>query len=356
MAKVTFNNKDSFFYDALKSKVETYFRENKIRPTGNFKLYIKTLTLIPAALLIYFSIIFLHPSLLVGIILWGLLGFSFACIGFNVMHDACHGSYSTKKWVNNILGLSINCMGGNAFIWKFKHNIIHHTFTNVDGIDDDIEKLPILRQCESQKRLRIHRYQHIYSVLAYSLSSFLWVFFMDFHKYFRKKILDTPMNNVTMKEHFIFWLSKVLYVVFYVAVPIYVTGLIPWAFGFAAMHLIEGFVLAMVFQLAHVVEDTHFVDSALHEKTKIEQEWAVHQVRTTANFATKNKVISWFVGGLNFQVEHHLFPKVSHIHYPVISKFVKECCAEYNLRYINYPTLSSAVASHFRFMKFLARN
>jgi linoleoyl-CoA desaturase len=150
-------------------------------------------------------------------------------------------------------------------------------------------------------------------------------------------------------------MSKILYVVFYVAIPIYFVGAIPWVIGFSVFHLVEGFVLAMVFQLAHVVEDTHFVD-ANHLEQKIAQEWAVHQVRTTANFATRNKIISWFAGGLNFQIEHHLFPKISHVHYPVISKFVKECCAEYNIQYIHYPTLSAAVASHFRFMKYLAKN
>ena len=246
-------------------------------------------------------------------------------------------------------------MGGNAFIWKMKHNIIHHTYTNVDGLDDDIQKLPVIRQCESQKRMSIHKYQHYYSVVVYALSSFLWVFLMDFLKYFNQKVLNTPIYRINTKEHFIFWLSKLLYVVFYIAVPIYFVGVWPWLIGFSVMHLVEGFTLAMVFQLAHVVEDTHFVD-ANHQEQRIEQEWAIHQVRTTANFAIKNRIISWFVGGLNFQVEHHLFPKISHVHYPAISKLVQECCKEYNIAYINYPTLRTAVLSHFRFMKYLARN
>ena len=355
MAKVTFNNTDSVFYDSLKSKVKRYFSENKIRSTGNFTLYMKALTLIPAAFILYFVLLLTPLNPVIAILLCGLLGFVLASIGFNVMHDACHGSYSTKNWINNTLGLSINCLGGNAFIWKMKHNIIHHTYTNVDGIDDDIQKLPIIRQCESQKKLKIHKYQHYYSVVAYALSSFLWVFFMDFVKYFNRKVLSRPMTGITWKEHVIFWASKLLYVLFYIAVPVYFVGAWPWFIGFSVMHLVEGFTLAMVFQLAHVVEDTHFVDANVHEQ-KIDQEWAIHQVRTTANFATKNKIISWFAGGLNFQVEHHLFPKISHVHYPAISRLVKETCAEYSVAYINYPTLRAAVLSHFRFMKHLAKN
>ncbi len=352
MAKVTFNNQNSPFYTAVKAKVEQYFEKNNIEINGNSKLYIKTLTLIPAAVLLYISVIFIPMPALLALALCGLLGFTMASIGFNVMHDACHGSYSKKKWVNNLLGLSLNCLGGNAFLWKVKHNIIHHTYTNVDGLDDDIAKLPVIRQCESQKKMKLHKYQHYYSVLVYALSSFLWVFMMDFVKYFGKKVYRTPISKIDTQEHVIFWASKVLYFVFYIFIPIYFVGAGPWFAGFMTMHAIMGLTLAVVFQLAHVVEDTHFVDANDHD-LKIEKEWAIHQVETTANFATHNKVVSWIVGGLNFQIEHHLFPKVSHVHYPAISKFVEESCKEYNIRYVNYPTMSSAVASHFRFMKML---
>lgn len=354
MAKVTFNNKNSFFYDSIKERVERYFKDNNISETGGFRLYIKAILLIPAAAGIYIALLFadLHP--IIGIILSGLLGFTLAGIGFNVMHDACHGSYSSKKWINYTMGLSLNCLGGNSFIWKMKHNIVHHTYTNVDGIDDDIAKLPLLRQCVSQKKMKMHRYQHIYSVLVYGLSSFLWVFLTDFMKYFGKKIYTTKITKIETKEHVIFWMSKALYLFFYVALPIYFVGVLPWFIGFTMMHLVKGFVLAIVFQLAHVVELTHFVD-ANDQVQKIEQEWAIHQVITTADFATRNKIITWFVGGLNFQIEHHLFPKVSHVHYPRISRFVKEICEEYGVPYANYPTMTAAVASHFRFMKRLGR-
>jgi linoleoyl-CoA desaturase len=352
--KVTFNNKNSVFYDSVKEKVEDYFRKNNISTTGNFKLYLKALVLIPSAIAIYITVVFfnIHPA--ISIILCAIFGFTLASIGFNVMHDACHGSYSKKKWINYMMGLSLNCLGGNSFIWKIKHNIIHHTYTNVDGVDDDIAKMPVLRQCESQKHLRIHKYQHIYTFLVYGLSSFLWIFLMDFIKYFSKKITSTPINKISTTEHVIFWSSKLLYVFFYIALPIYFVGAIPWLLGFTVMHLVKGFTLAIVFQLAHVVEGTHFTD-ANHQSMKVEREWAVYQMETTANFATKNKIISWFTGGLNYQVEHHLFPKVSHVHYPAISKFVQESCEKFGVNYICYPTITSAIASHYRLMKHLGR-
>ncbi|HMG69275.1 MAG TPA: acyl-CoA desaturase [Chitinophagaceae bacterium] len=354
MPKVTFNNKSSAFFTALKEEVDQYFRKEKIRKTGNLKLFIKTGVLVPAAIALYICLLVVPMPGLLAIGLCAILGFVLASVGFNVMHDACHGSYSSKKWVNETFGHSLNALGGNAFIWKFKHNIIHHTYTNVDGVDDDIAKSPLMRQCFTQKWVPAHRFQHIYVILVYAISTFAWIFMMDFNKYFKRKIVSTPLQKMSLKEHFVFWISKVLYVLFYILIPAYFVGWGPWAIGFTVMHVTMGFTLAIVFQLAHVVEHTEFEFANLDPKV-IENEWAIHQVVTTANFAPRNKIVSWFVGGLNFQIEHHLFPRVSHVHYPAISKIVKDACAKFNLPYNEFPTMSSAVVSHFRMMRNLGR-
>jgi linoleoyl-CoA desaturase len=353
--KVSFNNKDNSFYQDLKSSVENYFNTHHLKKTGNWKLYSKALVLVPAAIGLYLILLFSHISLIPGILLSGLFGFVLASIGFNVMHDACHGSYSRKPWVNNIMGLSLNLLGGNAFIWKFKHNIIHHTYTNIDGLDDDIAKSPAMRSCDSQKWVKAHRFQHIYVVFLYAISSFLWVSLMDFNKYFKRKVHNTSLQKMDVSEHIIFWLSKLLYIVFYIIIPVHFAGWTAWAIGFTCMHVMMGLTLALVFQLAHVVEDAAFVFAPGIEPQKIEEEWAIHQVRTTANFAPHNKLISWFVGGLNFQIEHHLFPKVSHVHYPELAPIVKQICAEHHIHYNEFSTMSKAVASHFHMMKKLGK-
>jgi linoleoyl-CoA desaturase len=354
MSKVTFNNKNSVFYTVLKSEVDQYFQQKHLKKTGNWKLFLKTGLLIPAAIMLYVFIIFFHLPIAMVIVMGGLLGFTLASIGFNVMHDACHGSYSSHKWANNVMGLTMNALGGNAYIWKQKHNIIHHTYTNVDGMDDDIAKSPLIRQCDTQKWLPVHRIQHIYLPLVYSITSLAWALLTDFLKYFSQKVNKTGMQKMDTKEHIIFWLSKVLYLTVYVLIPLFVLGPIGWLLFFAAMHVVEGLTLAIVFQLAHVVEQTEFEVVTVDPKV-IETEWAVHQVKTTANFANNNKIISWLVGGLNFQIEHHLFPKVSHVHYPALSKIVKRVCEKYGMPYHQYPTMFSAVASHFRFMRQLGR-
>jgi linoleoyl-CoA desaturase len=272
------------------------------------------------------------------------------------MHDANHGSYSTKPLLNDFLGLSMNFMGANAYFWKQKHNIIHHTYTNVDGLDDDIAKSPIIRQCESQKWVPAHKIQHIYLLPIYALSSLFWLFNMDFKKYFSRKIYTTDAWKMTTKNHIVFWATKILYVTFYMVLPAIKFGFFPWLAGFFILHAFMGLTLSLVFQLAHVVENTEFETVALDETKHIETAWAEHQIKTTANFAMGNKVISWFVGGLNYQIEHHLFPKVSHVHYPEISKIVMQKCKEFNLPYHHNPTLFGALVSHFKVMKWLGQN
>jgi linoleoyl-CoA desaturase len=353
MAKVSFNNNGQVFFSSLKKSVDQYFTANTLKKTGNWKLYSKALVLFPLAIAVYSFLLFGTYPALVGILLSVVLGFALVSIAFNVMHDACHGSYSSKKWVNELLGLTMNALGSNAFIWKIKHNVVHHTYTNVDGIDDDIIKTPILRLCPTQEWKPVHRFQFLYMFLVYSISTILWVFVTDMLKYFSRKIVVTEMK-ISRKEHIIFWTSKLLYFVFYVALPIALVGWQWWLVGYLAVNCTMGLTLALVFQLAHVVEKTEFEEAGEKPRT-IESEWAVHEIKTTANFAPGNKIVSWFVGGLNYQVEHHLFPRVSHVHYEAISKIVRTHCENHGLPYHSYHTMRAAIASHVRVMKELGK-
>ncbi len=355
MAKITFSNQHNNFYQSLKNSVEEYFTGNEIKKTGNWRLFSKTIILVSVAIAMYGLIILAPVSPWTALLFCVILGMSLASIGFSVMHDANHGSYSTNPKLNDLLGLTLNAMGASSFFWKQKHNIIHHTYTNVDGIDDDIAKSPIIRHCESQKWVPAHKVQYLYLLPVYSLSTIFWIFIMDFTKYFSRKIYTTDAWKMSTRNHIIFWATKILYLTFYIVIPIIVWGFVPWIIGFFVLNAVMGLILSLVFQLAHVVEITEFEHVPLDETKHIETAWAEHQMRTTANFAMGNKVISWFVGGLNFQIEHHLFPRVSHIHYPAISKIVMEKCKKYNMPYNKYDTMFEAVASHFRVMKNLGK-
>lgn len=354
MNKVTYNNSNAVFFTSLKKSVERYFEQTGFKKTGNIHLYIKTVIFILAAVGLYTTLLFVKMPLFPGMLASLTLGFVLACIGFNVMHDANHDSYSSKKWVNKILGLTLNALGGNSFIWKQKHNIIHHTYTNIDGVDDDIAKSPFIRMCSTQRWAPAHRIQHLYTPVLYAISSMIWVLYQDFDKYFKKKICSTQLRKMTRTDHFLFWISKVLYVLFYVVVPIIMIGWKLWLLYFICLHIGLGFTLSIVFQLAHVVEETEF--EFMNDCNKqIENEWAVHQVKTTANFSAGNKIISWFAGGLNYQIEHHLFPRISHVHYPALSNLVQAECKAFQIPYNGNLSMGGAINSHFRFIKSMGK-
>jgi linoleoyl-CoA desaturase len=354
MPKVTFANKQNLFYTTLKKKVDEYFTSRNLRKTGNWKLFSKTLILIPSIITVYVLLLTVTMPTLVSLLLCALMGVLLASIGFNVMHDACHGSYSSKKWLNNVMGHSLNAIGGNAFFWKQKHNIIHHTYTNIEGADDDIAQSKLLRQSPTQAWMPVHQFQHIYLPFVYALTIFAWVGFRDFQKYFTKKIHNTVIQPMDRQEHVIFWSSKILYAVFYVVIPILCVGWFHWLMGYITMGLSVSIIIAYTFQLAHAVEGTEFDSVGIDDKM-MESEWAVHQVKTTANFAPKNRFVNWFVGGLNFQVEHHLFPRISHVHYPAISSIVEQTCRQFNLPYYSYQTVTESIISHTGIMKKLGQ-
>jgi linoleoyl-CoA desaturase len=343
------------FHTELKRRISAYFDEVGKSTTGNFGLFMKAVILLVCFAFIYVHLVFFTPAPLWAILECVLLGGVVAAIGFNVMHDGAHGSFSKYKWVNHLAAFSLNVLGGNSFMWNMKHNVIHHAYTNIDGIDDDIDIQPWMRMSETQKKYRLHKYQHLYFWMLYSLLYIFWIFVLDYQKYFKSKVGPVPLKKMTISDHLVFWGFKLINAFLFVGLPIYHLGFTNWLIGFAIFTCVAGFVLSLVFQLAHTVQDTAFPQ--VDEVTgKLDDEWAVHQIKTTANFATRNKVVSWLVGGLNFQIEHHLFPKISHVHYPAISKIVRQACAEHGLAYIEYPHVHLAVASHVAFLRRMGRS
>jgi linoleoyl-CoA desaturase len=342
------------FHTDLKKRINAYFDQLGKSTTGNFGLYLKAAVLGISFLALYIHLVFFTPPVLVAIFECILLGCVISAIGFNVMHDGGHGSFSKSKIINRMAALSLNVLGGNSFIWHNKHNLIHHSYTNVDGVDDDIDIQPFMRMSSNQKRLKMHKYQHVYFWGLYAMLYILWIFLLDYNKYFRKQVGEVPMKKMSFMDHFNFWFFKVVHAFIFIVLPIYMTSVGIWAIGFAITATVTGLLISIVFQLAHTVEHTTFPLANI-DTNKIENEWAIHQVNTTANFATHNRLVSWLVGGLNFQIEHHLFPKISHVHYPAVSKIVRQACADHGIQYIEYPRVHKAIASHVTFLKHLGR-
>jgi linoleoyl-CoA desaturase len=354
MTTPKFSNVQQSFHTELKKRINDYFSNTGKSSTGNFQLFFKAVFLMVSCIAVYVHLIFFTPGIWLQIGESVLLGGLVAAIGFNVMHDGAHGSFSKHKWVNTIAAFSLNILGGNSFMWNVKHNVIHHAYTNIDGIDDDIDIKPWMRMTMTQKKYKLHKYQHIYFWLLYSLIYLLWIFVLDYQKYFKGRVSRMKIKKMSFGEHFSFWFFKVLNIFLYIGLPIYTVGFSSWLLWFLIFTLVAGLIISIVFQLAHTVEHTAF-PLPIEATNKMEDEWAIHQIKTTANFATKNKLVSWLVGGLNFQIEHHLFPKISHIHYPAISKIIRQACAEYGITYIEYARVRYAVASHVAFLRQMGR-
>ena len=353
MTKLTFSTNNTSFFKDLRNKVNNYFAEKNLLKSGGGKGYIKGLTMILSAAIMYSLLLFVSMPIPLAIVLCMLLGLHLAMIGFNVMHEGGHQSFSRHLWINKVSAYFLNVLGGNAHYWSIKHNINHHTYTNIEGVDSDIDVRPFMRLHEGQPLRSFHRYQHIYWVVLYGISYLAWVFYDDFVKYFTGKV--TPISGrkkLSLKEHVIFWFTKLAYMTVYMFIPILLVGWLPWLVGFLIITITCGLTISIVFQLAHVVEGTRF---HIGSEGDIQQDWAIHQLSTTSNFGTSSKLLFWVLGGLNFQIEHHLFPKISHIHYPAISRIVKETCQECQIAYHEYSSMFKAIASHLIHLRRLGR-
>lgn len=310
----------------------------------------------PAVLLTsYLLLITVADSVALQFLLWIILGFFIAFIGLNISHDAVHGSLSSNKTVNRLLGYTFNVIGANSYMWNITHNIVHHTYTNIEGHDEDIQLLSLLRMSPHQKLRKVHRYQHWYAFFFYSLASLMWVFIKDYIKFFKKEIGNYDNKSHPPVEYVILFVSKAVYYTLFIVIPFVFIKALWWQIllGFIVMHLVQGLTMAIIFMLAHVVEETDF--PIPNNTGTIENTWAVHQLYTTADFGRNNNFLTFFCGGLNFQVEHHLYPRICHVHYKKISEIVKETALTYHLRYNESITFGNAIGSHIRFLKTLGK-
>ena len=350
---------DSFF-DAIKQRVNEYFESNQLSRHANAQMRMKTIAMLSMYFLPYFFIVtgVVSSSLWIFYVLWAIMGFGIAGIGTSVMHDSNHGSYSENNTVNFLLGSVLNVLGGYSRNWKIQHNILHHTYTNLDGLDEDIDAGILLRMSPHAPYRKFHRFQHLYAWFLYAVMNIFWVTYKDYkglNKYNKNGLLrkEKVSYKTALTELTAF---KVFYIVYILVLPVLFSGVLWYhvVIGFLLMHVIGGLLLACTFQLAHVMESSEYPVPS--DTRKMENNWAVHQLLNTTNFAPKNKLLSWYIGGLNYQIEHHLFPHICHVHYPKIAKIVEEEAAKFQLPYNVQPTLITALGEHKRMLKKLGRS
>lgn len=341
------------FFITMKKRVDQYFEDNKISRNANAAMVIKSIILLTAYIAPFVYMLIAQPGLGVTIGMWTIMGFALAGIGMSIMHDANHGAYSSNEKVNAWMGFTLNLCGGAIFNWKIQHNLMHHTYTNISNYDEDIEDKLIMKFDPHTQVKWYHRFQWFMAFVLYGIITLYWVTLKDFVQY-RKYIQNGVNRNSPAKNRVVLAkiiLLKLIYFFVILVLPIFIIG-IPASYvisGFLLMHFIGGFILSTVFQLAHTVDET---DHPLPNKDGvIENDWAIHQMQTTMNFCRGNKFLSWYLGGLNYQVEHHLFSRISHVHYPAISHIVKATAEEYGVPYLESPSLMQALGSHVRALK-----
>lgn len=348
--KVKYNNQDQKeFVQVLRKNVSNYFSENNISKYANLNMKLKTafmisLYFVPFILMLTGVVTTFWPVML----MWVLMSFGMSGIGLSIMHDANHRSYSENKYVNNVLGFLVNFLGASHINWQIQHNTLHHGFTNVEGFDEDI-KTPLMRFSPTQKPSKRYRFQAYYATFIYGLMTIYWVISKDFEGLVRYKKKDLlAKKGLSLKKAMInLSINKLWYFGLTLALPLILVDL-PWwqtLAGFLVMHYICGLILTFIFQPAHVITETDFY--TVDENGSIDNNWAIHQMKTTSNFANGSRLFSWFIGGLNYQIEHHLFPNICHVHYSKISSIVKETAAQYNIPYHHHKTFFGALRSHF---------
>jgi linoleoyl-CoA desaturase len=346
------------FYKTLQQRVREYFKENQKSRFANSNMVIKTIFMISLYAIPFISLMTWVENWWLGFAMWIIMGLGMAGIGLSVMHDANHGAYSKNKFMNQLIGQVMLILGGSDVNWRIQHNVLHHTYTNVTGMDEDINPGKVMRFSPHAERLPLHRYQHLYAWFFYGLMTLMWCTVKDYRqaiRYNKMDLMKTQGTTFTRVLLMIFF-GKILYFSLFLFLPMYLSPM-PWwltLLGFLAMHYLCGLILAMIFQPAHVVPTSTY--PVPDESGNIEADWAVNQLYNTANFAPKAKLFSWYVGGLNYQVEHHLFPNICHVHYSKISKIVKETAEEFNLPYFSQKTFWGALREHTIMLKNLGRN
>ncbi len=343
----------NLFFATLRQRVDAYFKEKKISKHYNSTMVIKTIILLAGYTLPFIAILLVNVSATVNLLLWFLMGLSMAGIGMSIMHDANHGAYSSNSKINLWLGHTLNMVGGAVFNWKLQHNLMHHTYTNIMHLDEDIDDKLVMKFSPHNKAKWYHKFQFLYSFIFYGILTLYWALLKDLVQFI--KFTKSGINKNTKQQNLNLFLKITLTKLFYFGIliftPIFVFKVPVWHIigGFLLMQFIAGLILTTIFQLAHTVEETsHPLPNA---EGTIENAWAIHQLNTTVNFSRKSKWISWYVGGLNFQVEHHLFPTICHVHYPEIAPIVKATAEEYGVPYLENITFVDALNSHVNALK-----
>ncbi len=346
--RIRFSRRSAFALE-LHRRADRYFAGTGRTSDGGHAVVVKTAILF--AWLIASLAVFLFGGGLVLALLCGVsAGLAMGGLGMCVQHDGGHGAFSANARVNRMAAAVLDLLGASSWIWRVKHGQLHHTYPNVEGADDDIDLGPWLRVAPGQPHRWYHRWQHVYAFALYGVFGLKWFVWDDFAQLARRRIGDHALARPRGREAWLFWGGKLAYAAWAIVLPIALHGWLAGLAFFLASQITMGVVLSVIFQLAHCVEEASIIDP---DRTPggVELDFARHQLDTTVDFGRGSRWLSWYCGGLNYQAVHHLFPRISHVHYPALSVEVERACAEFGVRYKVSSGVLASVRSHVRWMR-----
>ncbi|MGA7932674.1 MAG: acyl-CoA desaturase [Kovacikia sp.] len=345
---------DNTFQVELRHRVDKYFETTGQAKRDCLRMYVKTAILLFSLIALYVLLVFFAQTWWQALPLSVLLGVVMAGIGFNIQHDGGHQAYSNLPWVNKLAGMTIELIGGSSYNWHWKHAVYHHTYVNITGHDTDLDIGVFGRLTPHQQWFPFHRWQHYYLWLLYGLIAVRWQLYDDFRNVITGRIGEHSYPRPQGWNLVIFLCGKASFFTLAFGIPLLFHPVWVVLAFYGLTVLVLGLLLSVVFQLAHAVEEADF-PLPQEDSGRIANPWAIHQSETTVNFARHNLAISWFLGGLNFQVEHHLFPRICHVNYPIIARLVEQTCQEYGVQYIEHPSVWAGIVSHFRWLRRMGR-
>lgn len=337
------------FQTELRRRVEAYLKSTGRRERDCPRMYVKTGLIASAFAASYALLVFVAATWWQALPLALVLGLTAAAVGFNIMHDAGHKAYSKHEWVNRLMSMALEVIGGSTHVWHWKHGVFHHTYVNITGYDTDISLGALARLTPHQKRLPFHRWQHWYVWPLYGLMAIKWQLYDDFRDVVRGRLDGLQFPRPRGRKLAVFVGGKLVFLMLAFGLPLLFHPLWAVALFYGVAAVVLGTVLSLVFQLAHCVEEADFPLPDV--PGRMNNAWGIHQVETTVDFARRSRLAAWFLGGLNFQIEHHLFSRICHVNYPAITRLVEETCREFGVRYAAHASLLAGLRSHFRWLR-----
>jgi linoleoyl-CoA desaturase len=349
-----FPKDEAGFLTELRSRTDAYFAATGKSERDCWQMYLKTAVILAWLATSYALLVFAAPTVWLAAPLSISLALAISAVGFSIQHDGGHHAYSRFGWVNRLAALSLDAIGASSYLWRWKHVVMHHTYPNVDGQDTDIDVGPVARLAPQQRRRWFHRWQHLYLWSLYGITAPIWHLYGDFRDVIAGSIRGQRIPRPKGWDLATFLGGKAVSIGLLLGVPMLVHSWWVVLLFYLAVTAVLGVVLTVVFQLAHCVEEADFPEPAAGTR-RMADAWAAHQVRTTVDFARDSRVLSWLLGGLNFQVVHHLFPRVCHVHYPALARIVEAVSGEFGVRYTAHRSFAAGVASHYRWLRRLGR-